>query len=364
MPIEIRCRQTEEVQLSGRADQSPESPNGNRRDESVMGRVFDAAAIDATARFCGIVRLVDDQSRRVGRSEPLSEEAQRVEEEFWRLVDVLGAELNASRSNPMVRQRVCALLSPCLRRSRFWGPALFKSRGPGSDFQLLERIYDLEDGFGIGLAESAATNVLDDVFSKLATVKGVWYRRSWCRDLMDSTIKRLERPVRVMDVGCGGSRYTREALQLHPGSIRFAGTDEDPSSIAYLTAILPGTAIDPVGLLCTSAEYMPELVPTPTLPEAGFDVVLCTNILEDLNDEAAITLLRHMSNLTRPGGVTAICTSTRDSDLGTIVEWVTDVPIHYRDTAMTLDLFSRVQRADVDVTVSTDRTAVCAAVLK
>ena len=350
--------------MSGRTDQSFESPNGSGRDEPVLGRLFGVAAIDATARFCGILRMVDAQTRRVGRSEPLSEEAQRVEEEFWRLVDVLSAELDASRSNPMVRQRVRALLVPWLRKSRFWDRALFKSRGPGSDFELLEWIYDLEDGLASGLAESAVTNVLDDVFLRLATVSGVWYRGAWCCDLIASTISRLERPIRIMDVGCGGSRYTREALQLHSGSIRFAGTDEDPSAIAFLRAMLPGTAIDPVGLLCTSLEYLPDLVPTPTLPEAGFDVVLSTNIFDDLNNDAAVLLLRHMSNITRPGGVTAICTSTLDNRFRTIAEWVSDTPIHYRDASMVLDLFTRSQRALVDVTVSIDRTTLCAGVLK
>jgi 2-polyprenyl-3-methyl-5-hydroxy-6-metoxy-1,4-benzoquinol methylase len=341
-----------------------ESPSGGGRDEYVSGRVSAVAAIDATARFCGIVRMVENRSRRAGRSEPLGEEAQTVEEEFWRLVDVLGAELDASRSNPMVRQHVRALLVPWLRKSRFWDRALFKSRGPGIDFQLLEWIYELEDGIASGMEESAATNVLDIVFSKLSFVTGVWYRRSWCRDLIASTFARLERPIRIMDVGCGGSRYTREALHMHSGSVRFAGTDEDPSSIAYLRATLPRTAIDPVGLLCTSLEYLPDLVPTPTLPEAGFDVVLSTNVFDDLNDATAIILLRHMSNLTRPGGVTAICTSTLDSMLRTIAEWVSDGPIHYRDASMVTNLFTRSQRALVDVTVSTDRKIVCAEVLK
>jgi SAM-dependent methyltransferase len=350
--------------LNGRTGQSFESPHWGGGDDSVLGRVFDAAAIDASARFCGIVRMVDVQARRAGRRDPLSEEAQWVEEEFWRLVDVLDAEIDASRSNPMVRQRVRALLVPWLRRSRFWGRALFKSRGPGSDFQLLEWIDDLEDGMVSNLAESAVTNVLDDVFSKLAIVSGAWYRRAWCSDLIESTIGRLERPIRIMDVGCGGSRYTRDALQRHTGSIRFAGTDEDPRAIAFLRAKLPGTALDPVGLLCTPLEDLPDLVPTPTLPEAGFDVVLSTSIFDDLYDDAAIPLLQHLSNLTRPGGVTAICTSTPDDRLRTIAEWVSDTPIHYRDPSMALNLFTRSQRALVDVTVSADRTAVCAAVLK
>ena len=308
--------------------------------------------------------MVENQSRRGGRGGPLAEEAQRVEEEFWHLVDVLNEQLDASRSNPMVRQHVRALLVPWLRKSRYWDRALFKSRGPGIDFQLLEWIYELENGIASGMAESAVTNVLDIIFSKLTFVSDAWYRRSWCRDLITSTVARLERPIRILDVGCGGSRYTREALQMHSGSIRFAGTDEDPSSISYLRATLPRTAIDPVGLLCTSLEYLPDLVPTPTLPEAGFDVVLSTNIFDDLNNEAAILLLRHMSNLTRPGGVTAICTSTLDSMLRTIAEWVSDAPIHYRDPTTVPNLFARSQRSFVDVTVSTDRTIVCAGVLK
>jgi 2-polyprenyl-3-methyl-5-hydroxy-6-metoxy-1,4-benzoquinol methylase len=355
----------EEVELSGPTDPDVHSPNESERPESALGRrVFDVAAVDATARFCGILRMVDAQTRRVGRGEPLSEEAQRIEEEFWRLVDVLDAEVDTSRSNPLVRERVRALLVPWLRKSRFWRRALFKARGPGSDFKLLEWIYELEDDLDSGVAESAVASVLDDVFSQLARVSGVWYRRTWCRDLISSTILRLERPIRILDVGCGDSRYTLDALQLHPGSIRFAGTDEDPSAIAFLRAMLPSTAIDPVGLLCTSLEYLTDLVPTPTLPEAGFDVVLSANLLDDLDDDAAVLLIRHMSNLTRPGGVTAICTSTPDDRFRTIAEWVSDMPIHFRDQSMVLNLFPGNQRALAEATVSPDRTTVCARVVK
>jgi len=358
-------QQIEEVKLSGPTDPGMQFSHESGRFEPDLGRrVFDAAAIDATARFCGILRMVDDQARRVGRSEPLREEAQGVEEEFWRLLDVLGAEIDTCRSNPMVRQRVRTLMVPWLRKSRFWGRALFKARGPGIDFRLLEYIYELEDGSASGLAESAVANVLDDVFSRLASVNGVRYRRTWCRDLITSTIHRLERPIRIMDVGCGGSRYTRDALELHPGSIRLAGSDEDPSAIAFLQATLPTIAIDPVGLLCTSLEYLTDLVPTPTLPEAGFDVVLSTNIFEDLDDDAAILLLRHMSSLTRPGGVTAICTSTPDDRFRTIAEWVSDTPIHSRDRSMVLDLFPGSQRALVEATISPDVSTVCARVVK
>ena len=162
---ETGAGQKEEAELSGGTDQGFESRGGSGCQASLVGRVFDVAAVDAAARFCGIMRMVDAQTRRAGRGELLSEEAQRVEEEFLRLVDVLGAELNASRLNPIVRQRVRALLEPWLRKSRFWGRALFKSRGPGSDFQLLEWVYDLEGESVHAPAESGVTTVLDEVFA-------------------------------------------------------------------------------------------------------------------------------------------------------------------------------------------------------
>jgi ubiquinone/menaquinone biosynthesis C-methylase UbiE len=356
--------QTEEAELSGLTDLSVGSPNGRGHDESALERVLDAAAVDATARFCGIARMVDAQTRHADRSEPTSEEAQRVEAEFSRLVDVLGTEIGAARSNPMVRQRVRALLIPWLLESRFWCRALLKTRGPGGDFELLEWIYELEDGLASDPTQSVVANVLDGVFSRLASVSGVWYRRAWCRDLIVSTIGRLERPIRILDVAGGGSRYTRDALQLHPGSIRLACTDEDPSAIAYLRAMLPGSALDRVGLLCTSVEHLPDLVPTPTLPEAGFDVVLSTSILDGLDNDAAVLLLRQMSSLTRPGGVTAICASTPETQLRTFREWVSDTQVHYRDVPMVLNLFSANRRALVDTTVSPDRTIICAWVVQ
>ena len=92
--------------------------------------MFDVAAVDATARFCGILRMVDAQTRRVGRGEPLSEEAQRIEEEFWRLLDVLDAEIDASRSNPLVRERVRSL-GPMAPEESILAPGPVQGSGTG-----------------------------------------------------------------------------------------------------------------------------------------------------------------------------------------------------------------------------------------
>src|SRR5260370_33886572 len=82
--------QTRESELSGLTGLSVGSPSGSGRDESALVRVLDAAAVDATARFCGIVRMMDAETRRVDRSAPTSEEAERLVAELWAFPSVLG----------------------------------------------------------------------------------------------------------------------------------------------------------------------------------------------------------------------------------------------------------------------------------
>jgi hypothetical protein len=329
-------------------------------DDSALERVLEVAPVDAAARFCGVVRLVDGHARRAGRQEPTSEEIHRVSAEFAALTEVLGSEIALARTNPVVRQRVRALLVPWLLKSRYWCSALLKTRGPGGDLQLLEWIYELEDGSGSNGAQDVVPRLLDQAFAGMGFVRDIWFRRAWCRDLIASTIWRLERPIRIMDVACAGSRYTRDALQLHPGSIRLAGIDADPAAIAYLQAMLPATALDRVGLRCAPIEHLPDLIPSPTLPEAGFDLVLATSVLDEFDDDGAVRLLRHMSNLTRPGGITAFWNASPDDGSRAIREWISSSPLHYRGIPEVLDLFPADRRALVGTAVSPDRTLICA----
>jgi SAM-dependent methyltransferase len=332
--------------------------NGNLT-TTALERVLDGSAADATARFCGIVRMVDADARHAGRVEPTNEETQRVGSEFRRMVDSLDTNLALARTNVVVRQRVRSLVVPWLLRSRFWCRTLLKPRSFAGDFQLLEWVYELERRSGPDLSQTAVANILDEVYASLEGVRAVWYRRAWARDLIVSTAARLERPVRVLDVGSGGSRYTRDALRLRPGAFRLAAVDEDPAAIAFLRAEVPADALDRVGLLCLPLVDVSETVPVPSWPEAGFDVVLVTSALDDLDDGHAAALVAHLAGLTRPGGVTAVCNSSPDDSMRALRAWITDTTMHYRDEAAVRELFPPDRRDDVSISISPDGALVC-----
>src|SRR4051812_5231812 len=105
------------------------------------------------------------------------------------------ARTGARRAQPMVAAE--PLLEPRLR----------EAARVRRDFQMLELIYDLEHSDCADPTQPAVVNVLDRLFASLHSAHSVWQRRAWFARLVRERLERSSRPVRVLDIACGGGRH-------------------------------------------------------------------------------------------------------------------------------------------------------------
>jgi hypothetical protein len=328
---------------------------------SARGRLTtESRAVEGAQRFTDELGAIDLRARQSGRTVPTSEEIQITTKEFWRLLDTLGACSTDSDTGRQTVRHVREILSPAFLRSRLWLRALVKPHGVAGDFRMLEWIHDLQGNPCLDPTQPVVVNLLDSLFAEVQRVSGVWHRRSWFRDVVLSTNVQLERPVRFLDVASGGSRSARDALDTRPGCLRLAAIDEDPAAIAFVRSSLATEARDPAGLHCAPVEQLPEVFPKPAWPEGGFDLVASSRLGDALEDSVVAELVGHMVDLTRPGGTTAICSSSLTDRSRVAMEWISDWRTVRRSEDRTRDLFPAETRDSVQVTTSPDGAVVYA----
>jgi Methyltransferase domain len=324
----------------------------------------ESRAVEEARRFADVISSVDLRARQAGRSVPTQEEIRETTKQFWRLIDMLGSCNLAVPAGERAAHEARKILDPWFLRSRFWSRALVKPHGVAGDFRMLEWIYDLQGNPCLDPTRPVVVNLLDSLFADVQRISGVWHRRAWLRDLIVATSTELERPVRVLDVASGGSRYTRDAVAARAGCLRLAVLDEDPAAIAFVRSWLPDDARDPAGLHCAPVERLAEIVPKPAWPEGGFDLVLSSELCDYLEDGPAAALVTHMTDLTRPGGSTVLCGFSPVVRSRAAMEWISDWKMIRRDEGATRDLFPAEIRSTVRVSTSPDGGVVYAAARK
>lgn len=115
---------------------------------------------------------------------------------------------------------------------------------------------------------------------------GTRHRRRWLFAQMDA-LERAGAMRSVVDVGCGNAELLRLAQSRYPRVERWAGLDVSSETVKRNAARFPGVEF-------IAADLQRERV------ERTFDVVLCTEVIEHLDDRrAAFTQLAAM---VRPGG--------------------------------------------------------------
>ena len=104
--------------------------------------------------------------------------------------------------------------------------------------------------------------------------------------------------------------------------------------------------------LCAPIHRLPELVPRPAEAGAQFDLVLSTGLFDYLDDQSATALLDHMLDLTRPGGVTAICNVSPGDRSRLVEDWIGDWKLIYRDPSAVEALFPSRARSPLRTSTS------------
>jgi extracellular factor (EF) 3-hydroxypalmitic acid methyl ester biosynthesis protein len=326
--------------------------------------LFVSQAISAAAARCAqTLARVDREARRDGRSIPTTAEKALVVKSLWRVNDLLessGHFMDAERQKE-VKSALQDQLNPWLLRSRIWARAYLKPHGYAGDFRLIEWMYDLETDPCADPTQPAIVNCLDAALCSMHSMKAIWHRRIWLRQLIERVWETVDRPVRVLDVACGGSRYCREFAERHPGQIRLVALDQDPAAVAFLRSELPASGSEQ-HLICGPIKHLPELLPSSRFGDE-FDVVISAGLFDYLDEAVAVPLLEHLVNLTRPGGTTAISNFSSDDPSRAFKGWISDWQLIFRDVEGVRNLFRRTE-SDVVVTESPDTSLLYAAATK
>ena len=218
----------------------------------------DRAATDPVAAARGLAALllsIHRDARREARSLPRPEEHAAAARAFWVTMRACAdAEAGLDEHElAAVRARVREQLNPWLLRSRYWNRAYVKPHGYAGDFRMLEWIYDLEHADCADPTQPAVVNVLDRLFAGLHSARSVWQRRAWFARLVSDRVERSSRPVRVLDIACGGSRYLRDVFD---DRLEVTFVDQDPGALAFVDQWLPAGA--KARLLCAPVRTLPQ----------------------------------------------------------------------------------------------------------
>ena len=299
----------------------------------------------AAEQVVDLLRKVDRDARRAGRTIPTRGERDAVAASFWWMIRAF-AEID-ERAGEAERARCAAavgeVLNPWLLRSSYWARSYLKPHGYAGDFRMLEWMYDLECDGCADPTQPAVVNLLDYLYSTVHSVRAVWHRRRWyAKRIHDVCANALtDEPVRILDLACGGSRYVRDAIPAGsgPGAVELTFLDQDPAALAFIDSWLPGNVRGSARLICGPVRDARRLVGE-VRPEApgDFDLIISTGLFDYLDDTAAKGLLADMAGLARPGGLVAVCNFAPADASRIVKDWVGDWPLIYRDTCALREL--------------------------
>jgi hypothetical protein len=264
------------------ADRDVSGPRPRRRPPEVRVRLAAQQVADA-------LRAIDGHARRVERTIPTAEERETIGVSFWHAMREFEAIDRRVDGSERARCAAAAreLLHPWLLRSDYWSRSYLKPHGYAGDFRTLERIYDLEREPGSDPTKPAVVNLADYVYRTVDSVRAVWHRRRWYAELVGELLATCDarRPVRILDLACGGSRYMRDVLgnETPDGSVELTFLDEDPAALAFIRSWLPSHLRAATRFICGPVRHVRKLVlgsASDAFP--GFDLVISTGRCDHL----------------------------------------------------------------------------------
>jgi SAM-dependent methyltransferase len=292
----------------------------------------------AAQQVSDLLREIDRRCRHVGTTVPTGEEREMVASSFWwairqfTMLDERVGDVERACCAAAVRE----VLHPWLLRSDYWSRSYLKPHGYAGDFRLLEWMYDLELDRCCDPTRPAVVNLLDYLYSTVHSVRAVWHRRRWYAyriQKLKATAPR-DRPLRILDLACGGSRYLRDCVRNvdAAGAVELTLLDQDPAALAFVDGWLPDSLRPATRLICGPVRDALSLVDQYAPGRRGrFDLVISTGLFDYLDDAAARRLLTTMCQLARPGGSIALCNFAPQDPSRIVKDWVVDWPLVYRD---------------------------------
>ena len=244
-----------------------------------------------------------------------------------------------------------AALGPWLWRSRLWQRAAWKPHGYAGDYQMLELMYDLEGSRFDDPTQPGLLNALDSLLTTLHCIRDLWHRRRFYRALLQTEYQRRGGALRVLDIACGGARYTADFLAglEDVDGVTITLVDQDTSALAFCQRSALAPWLDRVRFVSLPIHELPQ-----RLTDGGYDVVLSTGLYDYLDAPTARALSAHLAGLLAPGGVLAVSNYTPLDPSRHIRAWVTDWHVIERDAPTLAGLLPASLRVSVDA--SPERT--------
>lgn len=307
------------------------------------------AVLEAACEFARLLTGIDRALRRTSTTVPSAATKEEVAAAFWSLLRVVDTYDRLDPPGDTALRAECrAIIGPWLYRGRFWNRSYQKPHGYAGDFRMMEWMYDLEHDLCEDPTQPGILNCLDYVYRTVHSVQSVWERRRWFAARLQGEHERCGGKLRVLDIACGGARYTRDFLSLQedPSGVEITLVDQDAAAISFCRLFSLAPWPDQIRTLSVPASQLNE-----ALPDAQFDVVISTGLLDYLDAEASRQLLAQMVRLTAPGGLIAISNFHPDDPSKNAKDWLTDWPLLYKDEATLKALFPS------HVSVSTARSS-------
>ena len=258
----------------------------------LANQVFDAAQ-----GFVRHLEEIDRGLRRAATTVPPRPVKEQAAAHFWALVAAIDSFRGESpETGDESLPRACReILGGWLFRSRYFNRSYHKPHGYAGDFRIVEWMYDLE-GYGCeDPTQPGVVNCLHHPFATVHSVGGVWERRHYFAGLLRQEHRRLGGRLRVLDVACGGSRYTRDFLSglEDVAGVEVTLVDQDPAALAFCRAESLRPWAQRLTTLSRPIKRLAE-----SLPCGDFDVVMSARLFDYLEAGEGRALLAHLVNLT------------------------------------------------------------------
>lgn len=306
------------------------------------------AVLSAAHEFTVQLAEVDRALRRSSTTIPNLATKMAVADAFWTFLGIVD---DYDRRHPLgdmaLRAECRAIIGGWLYRGRFWNRSYQKPHGFAGDYRIIEWMYDLEHDPCDDPTQPGLLNCLDYVYSTVHSVQSVWERRHWFAARLREEHDRRGGALRVLDLACGGTRYTHDYLisLVDASGVEITLVDQDASAIAFCRSAVLTPWLGQVKTLSLPISHLDT-----ELPDAAFDIVISAGLFDYLNKEASSQLLAQMVRLTAPAGLLAISNFHPDDPSKNAKDWLTDWPLMYKDEATLKALFP------IHVSASTQRS--------
>lgn len=161
-----------------------------------------------------------------------------------------------------------------------------------------------------------------------AMLEGKPPQRFWHEEKFREVVNSIPQDAEVvLDIGCAAGSLTYLAASLRP-SLHITGVDVSPAQIDFANS-----TIAPLAKNSTFLAISPDCLP---FPDNSFDAVTCVELIEHLNNEDNVRLIKEVSRVLRPGGSWIVTTPNYHS-LWPLLELALNIwsPVKYNEQHLT-----------------------------